>query len=149
MITQTSSALPAESQTLFFAPLAWLKLQWFCHSGATEIGGFGISAKHNPLYVEDFVTVSQRVTSVSVAFDGAVVEGNAHRGDALTDRDEVLDIERIVLGRDAEAADLGRARVAEPLQLQPGQRGEEERLRLSRQRRRGLCYHRVPPYKGV
>src|SRR5262245_10362505 len=83
MITQTSSALPAESQTLFFAPLAWLKLQWFCHAGATEIGGFGISAKHNPLYVEDFVTVRQRVTSVSVAFEDSAV---ADYFDACVDR---------------------------------------------------------------
>ena len=30
--------------TLTFAPLAWLKLQFFCHMGDTEIGGFGISA---------------------------------------------------------------------------------------------------------
>jgi hypothetical protein len=26
---------------LTFAPLAWLKLQYFCHAGATEVGGFG------------------------------------------------------------------------------------------------------------
>ena len=28
---------------LIFAPLAWLKLQFFCHAGDTEIGGFGVA----------------------------------------------------------------------------------------------------------
>jgi hypothetical protein len=52
-----------------------LKLQYFCHAGDTEIGGFGISAKNNLLYVEDFVTVKQQTTAVSVVFDdGAVAD---------------------------------------------------------------------------
>ena len=58
---------------LTFAPLAWLKLQYFCHAGDTEIGGFGISAQNNLLHVEDFVTVRQKVTAVSVAFDDDAV----------------------------------------------------------------------------
>jgi hypothetical protein len=64
---------PEQPETLFFAPLAWLKLQWFCHQGDTEVGGFGLSAEHNPLYVEDFLTVRQRVTPVSVQFDDVAV----------------------------------------------------------------------------
>jgi hypothetical protein len=60
---------------LTFAPLAWLKLQWFCHAGPTEIGGFGISSRDDLLYVEEFVTVRQRVSSVSVHFlDEAVAD---------------------------------------------------------------------------
>src|SRR5260370_35447036 len=53
---------------LRFASLAWLKLQFFCHAGDTEIGGFVISAEDDPLYVEDFVTVRQQVTSLTVRF---------------------------------------------------------------------------------
>src|SRR6185369_6578875 len=58
---------------LVFAPLAWLKLQFFCHAGPTEIGGFGIAAAADCLYVEDFVTVRQRVSPFSVRFDDAAV----------------------------------------------------------------------------
>jgi len=58
---------------LTFAPLAWLKLQYFCHAGNTEIGGFGIAAASNLLYVEDFVTVRQQVSPVTVHFDDAAV----------------------------------------------------------------------------
>jgi hypothetical protein len=48
--------------------LAWLKLQFLCHKGDTEVGGFGITAPDDPMYVQDFITVPQEVTSVSVAF---------------------------------------------------------------------------------
>jgi hypothetical protein len=58
-----------ESPCLTFAPLAWLKLQFFCHAGDTEIGGFGLSSEQNLLYIEDFVTVRQRVTPFTVQFD--------------------------------------------------------------------------------
>jgi hypothetical protein len=58
---------------LFFSPLAWLKLQWFCHAGHTEVGGFGISAEHNPLYVEDLAIVKQYATPVTVRFDDDAV----------------------------------------------------------------------------
>lgn len=61
------------SEKLYFSPLAWLKLQWFCHRGDTEIGGFGISAAGNPLYIEEFVTVRQRATPISVHFDDGSV----------------------------------------------------------------------------
>lgn len=63
------------SLQLTFAPLAWLKLQYFCHAGNTEVGGFGIASANNLLYVEDFVTVEQQATSVSVRFvDEAVAD---------------------------------------------------------------------------
>jgi proteasome lid subunit RPN8/RPN11 len=67
--------LPINRPQLTFAPLAWLKLQYFCHAGATEIGGFGISAEKDLLYVQDFVTVSQKVSAVTVRFaDDAVAD---------------------------------------------------------------------------
>ena len=58
---------------LIFSPLAWLKLQLFCHAGDTEIGGFALSAPDHFLYVEDFLTVRQRVTSFTVQFDDQAV----------------------------------------------------------------------------
>jgi hypothetical protein len=74
---------PRESpQRLTFSPLAWLKLQWFLHAGETEVGGFGISAEHDPLYIQDFVTVLQRTTAITVAFDDDAV---ADLFDALVD----------------------------------------------------------------
>lgn len=60
-------------QALTFAPLAWLKLQRFCHCGDTEIGGFGVSAAEDLLYIEDFVTVRQQVSPVTVRFEDAAV----------------------------------------------------------------------------
>lgn len=65
--------LEEPSRTLTFAPLAWLKLQYFCHAGDTEIGGFGISSSEDPLYVRDFVTVCQRASLVTVHFDDTAV----------------------------------------------------------------------------
>jgi proteasome lid subunit RPN8/RPN11 len=58
---------------LIFSPLAWLKLQFFCHAGDTEIAGFAITAKENPLYVEEFVTVKQATSAVTVALDDAAI----------------------------------------------------------------------------
>ena len=74
---------PEPSPTLTFSPLAWLKLQFFCHAGATEIGGFGISAARDLLYVEDFLTIRQQVSVVSVRFEDAAV---AEYFDACVDR---------------------------------------------------------------
>jgi hypothetical protein len=62
-----------ESQCLRFSPLAWMKLQLLLHAGDTEVGGFGISAHEDLLYVTDFVTVRQYTTSVTVRFDDAAV----------------------------------------------------------------------------
>jgi hypothetical protein len=60
---------------LIFSPLAWLKLMFFLHAGGTEVGGFGVSAKDNFLYVQDFITVKQRASCVSVEFtDDAVAD---------------------------------------------------------------------------
>ena len=43
------------------------------HHGETEIGGFGISAPQDLLLIEDFGTVRQTVSAVSVAFDDEAV----------------------------------------------------------------------------
>jgi hypothetical protein len=45
----------------------------FLHADHVEVGGFGISAAENLLYVEDFVTVKQAVTPVTVEFDDDAV----------------------------------------------------------------------------
>jgi proteasome lid subunit RPN8/RPN11 len=51
-----------------------MKLMLFLHAGDTEVGGFGVSrADDDLLYLEEFVTVRQRVTPVTVAFDDAAV----------------------------------------------------------------------------
>lgn len=63
----------ARPDALLFSPLAWLKLLWFCHAGPTEVGGFGLSAERNPLCVEDFITVKQCNSPVSVRFDDVAV----------------------------------------------------------------------------
>src|SRR4051794_37508602 len=60
---------------LTFSALAWLKLQYFCHAGESEIGGFGISAADEHLYIEDFVTVQQIGSMATVEFaDSAVAD---------------------------------------------------------------------------
>jgi len=58
---------------LRFTPTAWAKLQFFCHHGETEIGGFGITPAGDLLLIEDFVTVKQTATPVSIAFDDMAV----------------------------------------------------------------------------
>ena len=58
---------------LRFTPNAWAKLLFFCHYGDTEIGGFGISEPDDLLLIQDFQTVHQVVSSVTVAFDDVAV----------------------------------------------------------------------------
>jgi hypothetical protein len=64
---------------LRFAPLAWLKFQWLCHRGPTEVGGFGLSAEDDPLHVEDLVTVAQHATAAGVRFEDAAVADHFDR----------------------------------------------------------------------
>src|SRR5579859_1945463 len=68
-----SSSRQGGARRLTFSPQAWLKLLCFLHAGESEVGGFGISAPHDPLYVEGFVTVAQDATQVRVVFDDAAV----------------------------------------------------------------------------
>jgi proteasome lid subunit RPN8/RPN11 len=58
---------------LTFAPLAWLKLQYLCHAGPTEVGGFGLSHADDLLHVEDILVVRQRCTLATVIFDDDAV----------------------------------------------------------------------------
>jgi proteasome lid subunit RPN8/RPN11 len=67
---------------LVYSPLAWLKLQFLCHAGPTEVAGFGLSHPDDPLYLEDILVVRQRCTTVTVAFDDAAV---ADLFDAMAD----------------------------------------------------------------
>lgn len=83
MANERGRASRARARELVFGPLAWLKLQYFCHHGDTEIGGFAVTSENEPLYVEEFHTVGQRATSVTVEFaDDAV----ADYFDTMTDR---------------------------------------------------------------
>jgi proteasome lid subunit RPN8/RPN11 len=54
---------------LRFAPRAWLKLAWLCQKADTEVGGFGVTADGDPLYITEFHTIKQECSSVSVEFD--------------------------------------------------------------------------------
>src|SRR6516225_6255917 len=58
---------------LTFAPRAWLKFQFLCHAGPTEVGAFGLTDAADLLYVEDLLVVKQRTTAVTVAFDDTAV----------------------------------------------------------------------------
>ena len=58
---------------LRFSPTAWAKLIYFRDNSENEVGGFGITAQEDQLYVQDFVTVKQKVTFVSVKFDDEAV----------------------------------------------------------------------------
>jgi proteasome lid subunit RPN8/RPN11 len=69
----------AKEPVLRFAPLAWLKLKMFLHADRVEVGGFGISAEDDPLYIEDFSTVKQTVTAVTVEFDDDSVADHVDR----------------------------------------------------------------------
>jgi proteasome lid subunit RPN8/RPN11 len=76
--------MPRDPDTprLTFSPRAWLKWQYLCHRGPTEIGAFGLSRAADLLYVEDLIVVKQSTTTVSVAFDDAAV---ADLFDAMAD----------------------------------------------------------------
>jgi hypothetical protein len=62
-----------DTPRLIFSPRAWLKWQFLCHAGPTEIGCFGLSSEQNPLVVEDLIVIKQATTVVSVAFDDSAV----------------------------------------------------------------------------
>lgn len=64
---------PAPKPELVFSVAAWLKLQFLCHLGQTEIGAFAVTPAGHPLYVEDVLTVRQSCTPVTVEFDDQAV----------------------------------------------------------------------------
>jgi hypothetical protein len=59
--------------SLRFDPYAWGKFVYLRDRGDTEIGGFGLSAEEDPLLVIDVLTVKQRCSFVTVAFDDEAV----------------------------------------------------------------------------
>jgi len=61
------------TRALTFSTLAWLKFQFLCHAGPTEVGGFGLSHADEPLFIEDVLVVRQLCTFVSVAFEDLAV----------------------------------------------------------------------------
>ncbi len=58
---------------LRFSPTAWAKLLFVRDCGPTEVGGFGIAAEDDLLYVEDIRMVKQACTTISVTFDDVAV----------------------------------------------------------------------------
>jgi hypothetical protein len=56
-------------QSLRLSPTAWAKLLYFRDMGESEVGGFGISAAEDLLYLEDVELVRQTCDIASVAFD--------------------------------------------------------------------------------
>lgn len=64
------------------SPWSWLKWQYLCHAGPTEVAGFGLSAQHDPLYLEDILVIGQHASAATVAFDDAAV---ADLFDRMTD----------------------------------------------------------------
>lgn len=57
------------NQSLRFSPMAWAKILYMRDLGETEVGGFGISHKDDPLYIYDFQIVKQKCTMASIEFD--------------------------------------------------------------------------------
>jgi len=53
---------------LRFSPTAWGKLLFLRDIGSTEVGGFGITLKDDPLYVYDFMLIEQESSAASVDF---------------------------------------------------------------------------------
>ena len=71
--TDAPAVSPSPRRRLTFSPLAWLKLQFLCHAGPTEVAAFGLAAEDDPLYLDDVLVVRQRGTPVTVAFDDEAV----------------------------------------------------------------------------
>jgi hypothetical protein len=59
----------SRSPALRLSPTAWAKLLYLRDAGETEVGGFGISAADDLLFVEDVQLVRQTCDVASVAFD--------------------------------------------------------------------------------
>jgi hypothetical protein len=62
-----------ETPRLTFSPWAWLKWQYLCHAGSTEVAAFGLSTAFEPMYLDDLLLVRQRATPVTVALDDTAV----------------------------------------------------------------------------
>ena len=69
--------------TLRFSPTAWAKMLFLRDSGDTEVGGFGIAAEDDLLFLENVQLVKQSCSWAHVAFDDNSV---ADFFDELVDR---------------------------------------------------------------
>jgi hypothetical protein len=65
--------MPRRPSVLRFSPMAWAKLLLLRDMGDTEIGGFGISAADDLMFVQDVEVVAQSCTWAHVAFDDDAV----------------------------------------------------------------------------
>ena len=64
---------PRKPPVLRFSPTAWAKLLFLRDRGDSEVGGFGIAAEDDLLFVEDIRLVRQVDTVASVEFDDVAV----------------------------------------------------------------------------
>lgn len=55
--------------SVLLRPAAFMKLMFCCHQARTEIGGFGISSKADPLVIDEFVLILQNTSVMTVEFD--------------------------------------------------------------------------------
>jgi proteasome lid subunit RPN8/RPN11 len=58
-----------DQDKLIFEAGPWVKLQWVCHRGPTEVAGFGVTTERNLLRVTDLVLVPQQADAASFDFD--------------------------------------------------------------------------------
>jgi proteasome lid subunit RPN8/RPN11 len=58
---------------LRFSPTAWAKLLFFRDRGECEIGGFGVAPGDDLLLVQEFATVKQAASAVTISFDDDAV----------------------------------------------------------------------------
>jgi hypothetical protein len=61
------------AQSLRLSPTAWAKLLFFRDAGDSEVGGFGIAAANDLLYLEDVSLVRQNCDFASVILDDVAV----------------------------------------------------------------------------
>ena len=66
---RTEAVTDATTPALRFSPTAWAKLLFLRDYGDTEVGGFGIAASDDLLFVEDIQLVKQVCSWAHVAFD--------------------------------------------------------------------------------
>jgi proteasome lid subunit RPN8/RPN11 len=71
--TKEPAMVPRRPTALRVSPTAWAKLLFLRDAGDTEIGGFGISATDDLLFVVDVQLVQQTCTWVHVAFNDEAV----------------------------------------------------------------------------
>jgi proteasome lid subunit RPN8/RPN11 len=64
---------PTTRKRLTFSAMAWLKFQFLCHAGPTEVAAFGLASSDDPLFLEDVLVVRQHATAATVGFEDDAV----------------------------------------------------------------------------